>query len=287
LKGFESADPTTRKQKAVTPALLKDMAAFARTMPKWGRHAANLIIGGYFFAMRACEFCLTERPGRTRRLTTDNVVFGDSESKIVDHHDPQLLEKAMFVTVCFVNQKNGTKMERRSQRRSGVPVLCPVEAWGKVITQLRQDFPSVKQWRSRTVCSYKDGRRHAEVQSSHVLNLLKTTCTLNDGKNKYGIDASEIGTRSIRSGAAMALAVQGGNSDKKIMMLGRWKSLAFLSYIRPQVMEWAGDMASEMAKARPFLDLGDQAPRKTTAQKSPTKQDDDEEEFPEFTLFDI
>jgi hypothetical protein len=39
----------------------------------------------------------------------------------------------------------------------------------------------------------------------------------------------------------MALALQGGNSDKKIMMLGRWKSTAFLDYIRPQVLEWAGN----------------------------------------------
>jgi hypothetical protein len=273
----------------VTPALLKDMSEFAQTMPKWGKHASHLIIGGYFFAMRACEFCLTERPGRTRRLTTEHIVFRDSASRPVDHHDPLLLEKAMFVTVCFVNQKNGTKMERRSQRRSGVSSLCPVEAWGRVIIQLRQDFPSVKLWKSRTVCSYKDGRRHAEIQSSHVLNLLKTTCTVNDGKNKYGIDASEIGTRSIRSGAAMALAVQGGNSDKKIMMLGRWKSLAFLTYIRPQVMEWAGDMASEMAKAKPFLDLGDQTPiSKNMARKPPTtKQDESEEEFPAFNLFDL
>ena len=69
--------------------------------------------------------------------------------------------------------------------------------------------------------------------------VLQTTCRVHDGKNKYGIDASEIGTHSSRSGAAMSLSVQGGNSDKKIMMLGRWKSLAFLAYIRPQVLEWA------------------------------------------------
>jgi hypothetical protein len=265
------------------------MMALSLTMSKWGKHAAQLIVGGYFFAMRACEFCMTEKPGKTKRLTTGNIVFRDSESKPVDHHDPSLIEKSMFVTVCFVNQKNGTKMERRSQRRSGIPGLCPVEAWGAVIENLRKDFPSVRQWASRTVCSYKDGRRNAEIQSSHILNLLKTTCRTNDGVNKYGIDESEIGTRSIRSGAAMALAVQGGNSDKKIMMLGRWKSLAFLAYVRPQVMEWAGDMASQMAKTTPFLDLGESPVRKAKRQKKPTttKQDEDEEEFPTFTPFDL
>ena len=286
LKGFESVDPNTKRQKAVTPILLKDLTALARTMPKWAQHTAQLILGGYFFAMRACEFCLTERPGKTRRLTAGNIIFRDADSKQVDHDDPQLSQKAMFVTVCFVSQKNGTKMEKRSQRRSGVKGLCPVEAWTSVIERLRDDFPMDHRWSSRPVCSYKDGRRNAEVQASHVLNLLQTTCRVNDGKNKYGIDVSEIGTRSIRSGAAMSLAVQGGNSDKKIMMLGRWKSLAFLAYIRPQVMEWAGDMASEMAKGKPFLDLGEsQARSPSRRQKTPPKPDTVEEEFPKFTPF--
>ena len=164
--------------------------------------------------------------------------------------------------------------------------MCPVKAWTSVIERLRNDFPVDHRWSSRTVCSYKDGRRNAEVQASHVLNLLQTTCRVHDGKNKYGIDVSEIGTRSIRSGAAMSLAVQGGNSDKKIMMLGRWKSLAFLAYIRPQVMEWAGDMASEMAKGKPFLDLGEsQARSPSRRQKTPSKLDTVEEEFPKFTPF--
>jgi hypothetical protein len=65
----------------------------------------------------------------------------------------------------------------------------------------------------------------------------------------------ELGTRSIRSGAAMALAVQGGQSDSKIMTLGRWKSNAFLKYIRPQTLEWAGSTSVEMANASTFLDL--------------------------------
>ena len=103
IKGFERDDPPPNRQKAVTPALLKDMHNLAQTMPKWAKHAADLILGGYFFAMRACEFCLTERPGRTRRLTTDNVVFRDKNSRLVKHSDPSLRSKAMFVTVCFVD----------------------------------------------------------------------------------------------------------------------------------------------------------------------------------------
>ncbi len=126
-----------------------------------------------------------------------------------------------------------------------------------------------------------------EVESTQVLHLLRRTSVIYDGENKYGISESEIGTRSIRSGAAMALALQGGNSDKKIMMLGRWKSAAFLDYIRPQVLEWAGDMASEMAKTISFLDVGGQPPAsRSPARLSSQPNDTPEGEFPIFTPFD-
>jgi hypothetical protein len=289
IKGFERDDPPPNRQKAVTPALLRDMHSMAQTMPKWAQHTADLILGGYFFAMRACEFCRTERPGRTRRLTTANVVFRDKESRLVKHDDPRLRVKAMFVTVCFVDQKNGTKMEKRSQRRSGIRTLCPVEAWVSVISRLQKDISPIRNVSTISVCTYRaEGGQVLEVESSQVLQLLRRTCVVYDGENKYGIAESEIGTRSIRSGAAMALALQGGNSDKKIMMLGRWKSVAFLDYIRPQVLEWAGDMSSEMAKTISFLDVGghQHASSASPARLPPHPNNTIEGEFPTFTPFD-
>ena len=84
----------------------------------------------------------------------------------------------------------------------------------------------------------------------------------------------------------MALAVQGNASDKKIMMLGRWKSLAFLNYIRPQVLEWAGSASSDMTQVRKFLDIGG---RQTTTTMRPTPQPNNTvaEELPRFHLFDL
>ena len=88
----------------------------------------------------------------------------------------------------------------------------------------------------------------------------------------------------------MALAVQGGNSDEKIRILGRWKSLAFLTYIRPQVLEWSGGMAAEMAKAKTFRDLGekaDQTPDKSQKTKRhPKPISPIEHPFPRFQAFD-
>ena len=76
---------------------------------------------------------------------------------------------------------------------------------------------------------------------------------------------------------------------KKIMMLGRWKSAAFLDYIRPQVLEWAGDMASEMAKTISFLDVGGQSassPSPARLSQHPNNNTPEGDEFPIFTPFD-
>ena len=283
IRGYEREDPPPRRQKAVTPGLLLDMVDYVKGLPEWATHAADLIVGAYFFAMRACEFCSTEKPGRTRKVTLGNVVFRDQDSRIVEQRDPILAEKSMFVTICFTDQKNGTKMERRSHRKTGQEILCPVRSWARVVQRVRSNFRTSKDDDSTPVCAYRDGQRAKEISSSQVLQLLRESCKFHDGENKYGIGASDLGTRSIRSGAAMALALQGTTSDQKIMMLGRWKSTAFLKYIRPQVLEWAGDAAQQMSKTKSFLDVGKyNSEAKTKASLPPNSQTG--EVIPSFTF---
>ena len=173
-------------------------------------------------------------------------------------------------------------MERRSHKRTGEENLCPVKSWGSIVHRVRSQFRT-KQDNRIPVCAYKDGHRAKEINSSQVLQLLRSSCKVHDGENRYGINESELGTRSIRSGAAMALAIQGSASDQKIMMLGRWKSTAFLHYIRPQVLEWAGDAAQQMSRTRSFLDVG-KCHRGTETRSSSLTNSEAGEEIPSFTL---
>ena len=57
------------------------------------------------------------------------------------------------------------------------------------------------------------------------------------GETTLSIRRSEIGTRSIRSGAVMAMYLA-GVPVFSIMLIGRWSSTAFLKYIRKQVQEF-------------------------------------------------
>jgi hypothetical protein len=81
-------------------------------------------------------------------------------------------------------------------------------------------------------------------------------CTLHGGKPTFGYEANDLGTRSIRSGAAMGLFLM-NHPVHKIMILGRWSSDAFLVYIRPQVLEWTNNMSADMIHLDTFRDATD------------------------------
>ncbi len=67
------------------------------------------------------------------------------------------------------------------------------------------------------------------------------------GKTRLGIDKEEVGTHSIRSGAAMAMYL-GECPVYTIMFIGRWSSDAFLRYIQKQVMEFSHNVSKKMLK---------------------------------------
>ena len=69
------------------------------------------------------------------------------------------------------------------------------------------------------------------------------------GETKLGICKSEIRTRSIRSGAALAMYLA-GVPVFSIMLICRWSSTAFLKYIRKQVQEFSQGISSKMIEQR-------------------------------------
>jgi hypothetical protein len=253
-------DPPTDRQAAVTPELLRATDKMLKDLGSINSHIADLIMGAYFFAMRGCEFCHTEKRGRTKLLTIGNITFRGKSKAVIAQDDPQLLTRARYVTVCFVDQKNGKKMDRRTQGKSGEKRFCPVRAWGRACQRVLRTVRGANQ--DTPVCSVagRKGGPH-QVRDKQIANALKTTCGARGGKGSFGIDPKNLGTRSIRSGAAMALFMM-DHSVEKIKILGRWSSDAFLAYIRPQVLEWTSTMSNDMVKVQHFKDLSFKGGRK-------------------------
>jgi hypothetical protein len=93
------------------------------------------------------------------------------------------------------------------------------------------------------------------ISNTFTKKTLCTTCTLFGSKATFGFEPHEIGSKSICSGAAMALFLA-DVPTAKIMILGHWNSDAFLAYICPQVLEWTSNMSHNMTHLDSFLNVG-------------------------------
>ena len=252
LKAFGEDDPPPDRQKALTPEMLKDLQSWAPSMGEAATHTGDLIEGGFFFAMRGCEFVEVPKRGRTKILILDGLVFRDRGGRVLNHDNKNLETHSRWVTVTYRDQKSGKKLDRRTQRAT-FDKICPVRAWARVVQRVRRTIPNADGETPVCKIGFADGAT-TTIRAEDVVSLLRQSCRIFGPVKGYSMHESELGTRSIRSGAAMALFLM-DHSVEKIMILGRWSSDAFMVYIRPQVLEWTNIMSRDMARAGNFRDL--------------------------------
>ena len=101
----------------------------------------------------------------------------------------------------------------------------------------------------------KNKTKYVQVKSTQMLQHIRNTAT-QIGANKLGFGPRNAGKHSIRSSFAMLLYVNNVKSDK-IMLQGRWKSTAFLSYIRVQVMEFSSGLTDQMNRTKHVYHIPD------------------------------
>ena len=250
---WSKIDPATSREPAITPKHLRFIFHRAtESKSTFFIFQANLLIAAFFFAMRSCEYSRVEIRGLTKLLQVGNISFFDVDLKQLPKNASSLLS-AEFVTITFTNQKNNHKGETRTQKRTGDPVLCPVLCWSNIILTILSD-PKMNE--ETTVNTFPVFDETLKKFTYLYLSQKSTNKTLRDtGKMKpvrhFGYRAEDIGSHSIRSGAAMALFLA-DESVHKIMILGRWSSDAFLTYIRPQVQEWTSGMSTLMLSNNDF-----------------------------------
>ena len=87
------------------------------------------------------------------------------------------------------------------------------------------------------------GRVTLQLASGYHQQQLRYTCATLEGKDAFfGFDRVDIGTKSIRLGAAMGFFLVSHSTERIRMLIGSWLSQAFLAYIRPQVIKWTNNM---------------------------------------------
>ena len=212
---------------------------------------ADIAIIAYFFAMRSCEITQTPKEGRTKILRLRGVTFRDAKGGTLERSNYGSTVMASRVTVTFENQKNGLKMDKRTHQRTGDPVMCPVGRLASAVNRIMTNTVGANG--DTPINTVTERGRQTGITGEELRESLRSTCREEGGAETFGYSAREIGTRSIRSGAAMSLFLA-NHSVAKIMILGRWSSDAFLVYLRPQVMEWTNQMSGDMIAHDSFFD---------------------------------
>ena len=197
----------------------------------------QLLIGALFFAMRSCEYSSTPKQAEKKRklLRLKNLRFFNRDKEgfmaIVPHHSTlQDLQQAECISITFDDQKNGEKDACITQHRAfNGTNLCPVEAWAALVKRILA-YPNSSE--DTTVNTFQTKGKLKQISSTQTKNFI-TSHVKSIGERKLDIYVKTVGTHSLRSSCAMLLYLSNVRTST-IMLLGRWKSDAFLLYLQQQ-----------------------------------------------------
>lgn len=218
---------------------------------------SRLSIGAYFFAMRSCEYLHVSGERRTRRLQLRNIRFFRG-SREIDRSDPDI-HTADAVSITFDFQKNDKRNVTITMYRTDHSTLCPVRAWAAVVEYLlscpnvTDSTPVSLFYKHAATPTYAAPGSWHRLTGTAMTRLIRRAAT-SIGSTALGFTPDELGTHSIRSGAAMAMHLD-GVPVYTIMLIGRWSSDAFLVYLRPQVMQFTQHIARRMIKHQHFFSI--------------------------------
>ena len=244
----------------------------------------QLLTGALFFAMRSCEYSSTPKQAekKTKLLRLKNLRFfnrdKDGFMAIVPHHSTlQDLQQAECISITFDDQKNGEKDACITQHRaSNGTNLCPVEAWAALVKRILA-YPNTCE--NTTVNTFQTKGKLKQISSTQTKNFI-TSHVKSIGERKLGIDVKTVGTHSLRSSCAMLLYLSNVRTST-IMLLGRWKSDAFLLYLRRQVKEFTQEVTKQMgAQPDVFFTIPPEH-KNTSTNRDTAAQDDPRSRHPE------
>ncbi len=247
IAAYRQQDKPTKQQKAIPISVLRKL--HSTSISALSQAVCQLCIGALFFAMRSCEYTrdhFNDKSRKTKLLRLRNIRF--FRGNLLLAHASPILHKADTVVITFESQKNDDYNESVVMKESGDPIICPVASWQAIVRRI-YSYPGSSP--DSYVNSFFDNGKLQAITASQIIMHLRTAAAL-IGKSVLGFDSSEIGTHSLRSGAAMAMYL-GRVPVFTIMLTGRWRSTAFLVYIRKQVESFAQQVSSSMLTCESFF----------------------------------
>ena len=227
IRGYKKVDGSINHQKCLPLQVFNTI--YQNKSSQRDSTLGELITGALFFGMRSCEYSVVKQERKTKLLILRNIQFFTNFKKVPRVHGNKKLLEAETVSITFISQKNNEKDHTVSMHKNKTS-LCPVKIWASIVLRILS-YPDSSL--DLPVCTYRSKIRTSLIQSKEILEHIRTTVKVL-GEQTLGFKAAEVGCHSIRSSFAMFLYIQQIRTDR-IMLQGRWKSDAFLLYIRPQV----------------------------------------------------
>ncbi len=245
FRAFKNINPAKRYQAAIPLSIISKINK--QQGSELAKATAELATLGIFFEMQSCEYLKVPQADqrRTEIVRLQNVRFF-RQNKQLNHNHPEL-EYAECVSITFEQQKKDEKMDTVLLMASEDILLCPVRAAATKVKRIRSYLGTTQ---NSPISTILNGGIIEHVTSAQMINVLRDAVSA-IREVKLGIKKEDIGTHSIRSGAAMAMYL-GECPVFMIMLIGRWLSNAFLHYIHKQVMEFSQNVAKKMLLCQNF-----------------------------------
>lgn len=241
FRKYKEEDPPTKRQPALPIRLFIFIANLLCTNDKESA-IQQLIIIAFFAMMRSCKYSETpeKEKKRTKMIELRDVSFIVKGKEVPWNGN---IDGASEVLITFRRQKNDERMETISASRTG-KTLCPCRAMISLVKRIR----SYKTTNGRTqINAYFHNGELQFIRNTEILNKLKIVVKTM-GKEDLGLNPNDVGTHSLRASYALILALMGA-PDSKIMLLGRWKSDAFMKYIKREIIKMRDDTAYKAVRA--------------------------------------
>jgi hypothetical protein len=143
-----------------------------------------------------------------------------------------------YIALEFTTQKNGVRGEMVGLGKTGHPIYCPVIAILRRIRHLRSRRAPL----TTPLYSYYDRKWQRIDTSNLTIHLRHTVIAMGAA---YGIAATDISIRSLRSSGAMSLLCAKVDTDM-IRLLGRWRSDKMMRYLHVQTFPLVAPLAAQM-----------------------------------------
>ena len=184
------------------------------------------IVGACFFAMRSCEFSLAASEHKTVTVALGCVRFMRRDNLTASQFSDEILV-AFAISVSFVGQKNDVKMDRTTNENTNGSTMNPASMFGRIVHRLRT-HPGDTDRTPTCTCVEADESLRTFKQGLVLHHLRSVAAAI--GEDHLGFGPNEIGTRSIRTSAAIGWFL--ANKPIPMMQLmGRWTLSAWLTYV--------------------------------------------------------